>query len=278
MKQQCFVCGKEEDKPQACSICYTATYCSRECQKRDYKTHKSWCRPWLKYHPVVSKFVACELGKMPECLGIWIDHSKEFLKGTNTPSGPQNLQTVSQDDHLDLNPTESYVLVFEPWDNIETLGDMMGVMFPDGIVPCDTILFSQLMLYKLTTPLVEFRICLNGMPSSSNVYATPQHPILGPLLLEYFHGMGMIAMHRYGQDKFAAMLPDGPINGTLDAVTSAMTSLYLTLNSSHPDAGKIVPGGTFSGFPEDTPAGDILKHVMSKLEGIHWEIFQSRGG
>lgn len=37
----CSVCGKKDDKPlMKCSRCKQVTYCSRDCQKKDYKAHK----------------------------------------------------------------------------------------------------------------------------------------------------------------------------------------------------------------------------------------------
>ncbi|KAK8228054.1 hypothetical protein HDK77DRAFT_477037 [Phyllosticta capitalensis] len=42
---QCFECGKEQgdDKLTWCGRCSTATYCSRECQAKNFKTHKESC-------------------------------------------------------------------------------------------------------------------------------------------------------------------------------------------------------------------------------------------
>ena len=41
----CSACGKGNlaTKLQACSVCKLALYCSKECQKRDWKQHKPHC-------------------------------------------------------------------------------------------------------------------------------------------------------------------------------------------------------------------------------------------
>jgi hypothetical protein len=43
MKNQCFCCGKQEIKLQKCGKCEIVYYCSRECQKNDWKNHKKDC-------------------------------------------------------------------------------------------------------------------------------------------------------------------------------------------------------------------------------------------
>ena len=42
--KQCAACGKVGGKLNACSRCMTTVYCSKSCQKADWKTHKSSCR------------------------------------------------------------------------------------------------------------------------------------------------------------------------------------------------------------------------------------------
>lgn len=275
---KCARCDKEAEKLQRCSICYSVSYCSQECQKADLKVHKKFCRPWLRFHPVIDKFVPCEIGKVPDCLAPWIDHSREILRGTSSPSGPQNLHQISDKDSLDLAPGGMFQLRYEPEGGVETLGDLLSVMFPDRILQCDSTLFAKLMNFKLSTPLSQFSISIEGSPCGPNIYATPAHPIVNPLLLNYFDGMGMVCMFQYRTNKVAAMLPDGPIVGTVDAVTSAMTSLFTKLNDIHPGAKTIVPGGTYHGYPDDTPAGHILADLMSKIRGLRWEIYRGRGG
>jgi len=39
----CCVCGNTETEPERCSNCLVAYYCSRKCQKKDWKTHKTVC-------------------------------------------------------------------------------------------------------------------------------------------------------------------------------------------------------------------------------------------
>lgn len=43
-ERSCFICSKESRELKMCSICKRARYCSAECQKVDWKTHKSWCK------------------------------------------------------------------------------------------------------------------------------------------------------------------------------------------------------------------------------------------
>ncbi|KAJ6559808.1 hypothetical protein B0H19DRAFT_1145836 [Mycena capillaripes] len=42
-KQSCAVCGKLESELRRCGKCKHASYCSKECQKADWPTHKSAC-------------------------------------------------------------------------------------------------------------------------------------------------------------------------------------------------------------------------------------------
>jgi len=39
----CIVCGKEDKEMSKCAGCHRIYYCSRECQKSDWKRHKSVC-------------------------------------------------------------------------------------------------------------------------------------------------------------------------------------------------------------------------------------------
>ncbi|KAJ7060326.1 hypothetical protein C8F01DRAFT_1231577 [Mycena amicta] len=43
----CFVCKKPSEELLRCSGCRTIHYCSRECQKQDWKSHKSICMKYL---------------------------------------------------------------------------------------------------------------------------------------------------------------------------------------------------------------------------------------
>jgi hypothetical protein len=43
MKNQCFCCFKTGVKLQKCGNCNIVYYCSRECQKNDWKKHKPDC-------------------------------------------------------------------------------------------------------------------------------------------------------------------------------------------------------------------------------------------
>ena len=40
--QNCFVCQKEN--PKTCTNCHSVSYCSKDCQKSDWKRHKKECR------------------------------------------------------------------------------------------------------------------------------------------------------------------------------------------------------------------------------------------
>ena len=44
-KKKCFACGIEAKRMPKCSGCYWARYCSRVCQKEDWKLHKNMCDP-----------------------------------------------------------------------------------------------------------------------------------------------------------------------------------------------------------------------------------------
>ncbi|XP_067669581.1 uncharacterized protein [Haliotis asinina] len=39
----CSVCERRSPKPKACSKCHLTPYCSKECQRKDWKRHKVWC-------------------------------------------------------------------------------------------------------------------------------------------------------------------------------------------------------------------------------------------
>merc|ERR1719317_16606 len=43
---RCSFCDKLLTKPLSCGQCKTARYCSRNCQRKDWKTHKKTCRPY----------------------------------------------------------------------------------------------------------------------------------------------------------------------------------------------------------------------------------------
>jgi len=55
MITSCLSCGKE-GKLLACTQCKTAKYCSRDCQKEDWKRHKKWCKIALQI-PLDSAFL-----------------------------------------------------------------------------------------------------------------------------------------------------------------------------------------------------------------------------
>lgn len=40
----CGHCGENEKKMQVCSGCRSMHYCSRQCQRADWNTHRQWCR------------------------------------------------------------------------------------------------------------------------------------------------------------------------------------------------------------------------------------------
>jgi len=45
----CMTCGKvgnSRNKMKACAKCKTAFYCSKECQQKDWKDHKKYCKLW----------------------------------------------------------------------------------------------------------------------------------------------------------------------------------------------------------------------------------------
>ena len=49
----CYCCGKHSDQMDgaqlmACVRCKLARYCSKECQKADFKEHKAFCKQWAK--------------------------------------------------------------------------------------------------------------------------------------------------------------------------------------------------------------------------------------
>lgn len=55
-EQKCEVCRKPAK--QFCSSCREVFYCSRDCQKQDWKTHKAKCKPFvIKTHPVYGRYM-----------------------------------------------------------------------------------------------------------------------------------------------------------------------------------------------------------------------------
>merc|ERR1712157_652631 len=45
-KPLCLTCKGDCAKVLRCSVCKTATYCSAQCQKEDWKFHKRLCKKW----------------------------------------------------------------------------------------------------------------------------------------------------------------------------------------------------------------------------------------
>ena len=43
-RRQCKACGKIDDRNMKCRGCEVVHYCSAECQKKDWKTHKVQCK------------------------------------------------------------------------------------------------------------------------------------------------------------------------------------------------------------------------------------------
>ena len=48
MMETCFVCKREN--PKSCSHCHNICYCSKECQKSDWKRHKIECSQTIRFH------------------------------------------------------------------------------------------------------------------------------------------------------------------------------------------------------------------------------------
>lgn len=266
-KVACWTCGDEGSSLQFCSVCYKATYCSKECQKKDNEGHKAWCRPWLRYKGFVKHFVPKNYGDNDQYMAPWMDYSKEVIvtrEGTNpaTPDAEQEEEEQS---------IGSCTFVYESDEDMKTLGDLIKKMYPGQVVPCDTFMFAQLMMYKPMTPLESFKLDIKAMPRRPFLTAIPRHSVLTNLLLDYFPGTSMIFMYKFRRNMYAAMLPDGPIAGCIDAVTSAMSSCYTKIGHVHPGGKEIVPAGTFKDFDNEMSAGQLLTEIMMQSTGIVWE-------
>ena len=57
----CAFCGKDEASQPHCAGCNFVTYCSRECQRNDWITHKPTCQFCKKIHalnvPIPDHFI-----------------------------------------------------------------------------------------------------------------------------------------------------------------------------------------------------------------------------
>jgi hypothetical protein len=42
--RSCKLCGNHTSKMYHCSICTSVSYCSKECQEKDWKDHKTQCK------------------------------------------------------------------------------------------------------------------------------------------------------------------------------------------------------------------------------------------
>jgi len=276
--EKCWTCGDEAGDLKSCSICYTAQYCSKECQKTDNEGHKKWCSPWMRYKGVVEKFVPSTFGDMDAYIKSWLDRSVELQMCKNALDDTRTFLHAEPEDVHNRSPMNTFRAVYAPTEECKTLGDLIRSMYPDGIVPCDTVLFSQLMIYKPATPLQAFHLDLGATPVAPLSCAMPAHPTLSKLLLDHFSGTGMVYMCQFRRGTYAAMLPDGPIVGSVDAITSAMTAIYVTMGGEHPGGKTVVPGGTYPGFDSESTAGDILTAVMTRAKGITWRTIEPKGG
>ncbi|KAF5362620.1 hypothetical protein D9758_009604 [Tetrapyrgos nigripes] len=74
-KKSCFQCGKDEVALKNCSRCQVARYCSTECQKMHWPTHKQQCQPFSTSNTVVLKPSYNNLGHLVPIS----DHTRKVL-------------------------------------------------------------------------------------------------------------------------------------------------------------------------------------------------------
>ena len=85
VKKVCWCCFLEKEKLNFCSICKTAVYCSKECQKKDWKPqHKHECSVFEKSTPTEMKEIA---ESVPIRLLARILFRKSVDKGIQCPEG-----------------------------------------------------------------------------------------------------------------------------------------------------------------------------------------------
>ncbi|KAI0667953.1 ankyrin repeat-containing domain protein [Trametes maxima] len=109
----CVVCGTKDGMLKWCARCHTIWYCSKECQRHDWKTHKIECIPYNASNTVTLKPVYGGSGILPTA-----DMTRLFF---GNPVGKQNIRNTRSKQKPEICPGETKMMIIKvqvPFDPI----------------------------------------------------------------------------------------------------------------------------------------------------------------
>lgn len=267
---KCAVChkGESEKDVKQCSVCLSVLYCSVECQKAHRAKHRPDCQPWRRYDGIVTRFVFD--GRDYDATSPWLAQAKELRAGICKAN-------ASSADELEVTPEafmmpggDEYVRFLYPND-IETVGDLLRRLFPDGVVMCHPQMFACLMSLRPATPVRAASLGIRCLPFGAVSLAQPRSAKLRVFLQRYFKGVDKLWVSEVSPTRHVLLLPDGPVFGNLSVILPEMVDVYVDLADTHPGQAAVVTEPEFKIGGRETTAGQALVYMLSTMADVQFE-------